>query len=176
LNWRNFVPCLRTRLRDQIHRSSLSKMFLFLLVDFKFENGFWRIERGLKGMRFRKEWGLISYLQKRSKLDYFHWDLIKKMKRKINGVLTPRFILKMVWVKLFTFVWKIGFFLSISPRHSSKHTILNIHLNMHILAISKVVCVHVSVLVSVYIIRVHCPLHHILDTFYGLFAKKLKVA
>ena len=27
-----------------------------------------------------------------------------------------------------------GFFLSISPRHSSKHTILNIHLNMHILA------------------------------------------
>jgi hypothetical protein len=37
-----------------------------------------------------------------------------------------------------------------------------------------VVCVHVSVLVSVYIIRVHCPLHHTLDTFYGLFAKKLK--
>jgi hypothetical protein len=64
------------------------------------------------------------------------------------------------------------FFLSISPRHSSKHTILNIHLNMHILAI--VVCVHVSVLVSVYIIRVHCPLHHTLDTFYGLFAKKIK--
>jgi hypothetical protein len=27
----------------------------------------------------------------------------------------------------------------------------------------------------VYIIRVHCPLHHTLDTFYGLFAKKLKV-
>jgi hypothetical protein len=26
------------------------------------------------------------------------------------------------------------FFLSINPRHSSKHTILNIHLNMHILA------------------------------------------
>ena len=50
------------------------------------------------------------------------------------------------------------FFLGISPRHSSKHTILNIHLNMHILAIlSKAVCVHVSVLVSVYIIRVHCP-------------------
>ena len=64
------------------------------------------------------------------------------------------------------------FFLSISPRHSSKHTILNIHLNMHILAI--VVCVYVSVLVSVYIIRVHCPLHHTLDTFYGLFAKKIK--
>ena len=39
LNWRNFVPCLRTRLRDQIHRSSLPKVFLFLLVDFKFENG-----------------------------------------------------------------------------------------------------------------------------------------
>jgi hypothetical protein len=38
-----------------------------------------------------------------------------------------------------------------------------------------VMCVHVSVLVSVYIIRVHCPLHHTLDTFYGLFAKKLKV-
>ena len=37
-------------------------------------------------------------------------------------------------------------------------------------------CVHVSVLVSVYIIRVHCPLHHILDTFYGLFAKKIKSA
>ena len=36
-------------------------------------------------------------------------------------------------------------------------------------------CVHVSVLVSVYIIRVHCPLHHTLDTFYGLFAKKLKL-
>ena len=35
-------------------------------------------------------------------------------------------------------------------------------------------CVHVSVLVSVYIIRVHCPLHHTLDTFYGLFAKKIK--
>jgi hypothetical protein len=34
--------------------------------------------------------------------------------------------------------------------------------------------VHVSVLVSVYIIRVHCPLHHTLDTFYGLFAKKIK--
>jgi hypothetical protein len=30
------------------------------------------------------------------------------------------------------------------------------------------------VLVSVYIIRVHCPLHHTLDPFYGLFAKKLK--
>ena len=37
------------------------------------------------------------------------------------------------------------------------------------------VCVRVSVLVSVYIIRVHCPLHHTLDTFYGLFAKKLKL-
>jgi hypothetical protein len=36
-------------------------------------------------------------------------------------------------------------------------------------------CVHVSVLVSVYIIRVHCPLHRTLDTFYGPFAKKLKV-
>ena len=35
-------------------------------------------------------------------------------------------------------------------------------------------CVHVSVLVSVYITRVHCPLHHTLDTFYGLFAKKIK--
>jgi hypothetical protein len=35
-----------------------------------------------------------------------------------------------------------------------------------------VMCVHVSVLVSVYIFRVHCPLHHTLDTFYGLFAKK----
>jgi hypothetical protein len=33
----------------------------------------------------------------------------------------------------------------------------------------------VSVLVSVYIIRVHCPLHHTLDTFYGLFAKKLQL-
>jgi hypothetical protein len=29
--------------------------------------------------------------------------------------------------------------------------------------------------VSVYIIRVHCPLHHTLDTFYGLFAKELKL-
>jgi hypothetical protein len=36
--------------------------------------------------------------------------------------------------------------------------------------------VHMSVLVSVYIIRVDCPLHHTLDTFYGLFAKKIKSA
>jgi hypothetical protein len=30
------------------------------------------------------------------------------------------------------------------------------------------------VLVLVYIIRVHCPLHYTLDTFYDLFAKELK--
>jgi hypothetical protein len=45
--------------------------------------------------------------------------------------------------------WKREFFLSFkSPKHTSK----NIY----------VMCVHVSVLVSVYIIRVHCPLHHAL--------------
>ena len=37
------------------------RWFLFLLVDFKFEKRFWRIEtRGLKGIRFSKKWGLIS--------------------------------------------------------------------------------------------------------------------
>jgi hypothetical protein len=56
------------------------------------------------------------------------------------------------------------FFLSINPKHTSKHAYSSY----------IVMCVHVSVLVSVYIIRVHCPLHHTLDTFYGLFAKKLK--
>ena len=84
LNWRNFVPCLRTRLRDQIHRSSLPKMFLFLLVDFKFENGILKNRKRPQGHEIRKLWGWISDLQKESKFDYFHWNLIKKMEKKIQ--------------------------------------------------------------------------------------------
>ena len=42
------------------------------------------------------------------------------------------------------------FFLSISPRHSSKHTILNIHLNMHILTIYGDVCACVGACVGVH--------------------------
>jgi len=106
----NFVPCLRTRLRDQIHRSSLSKMFLFLLVDFKFENGFWRIERGLKGMRLgNSEVELVNCKRSQSLIIFIEvW--LRKGKRKYNGILDPKVYLEKLWVKLFTFVWKIGFF------------------------------------------------------------------
>ena len=66
------IPCLRTLLRDQIHRSSLPKMFLFLLVDFKFEN--WKFfkneEKRPQGHKIGKKWGGISYFAKwKSKYD-----------------------------------------------------------------------------------------------------------
>lgn len=112
LNWRNFVPCLRTRLRDQIHRSSLPKMFLFLLVDFKFENwNFeeWEIEAS-RAWDFKKKWGLISYFEKKSSMINFHWNLIKKIKRKCKGVLTPIFSGKWFSSDVVQVFWKIDFF------------------------------------------------------------------
>ena len=144
-------------------------MFLFLLVDFKFENGVWRIERGLKGMRLGNCEVELVICKRGQSLIIFIEIWLRKWKRKYNGILDPKVYLEKVWVKLFTFVWKIGFFLSISPRHSSKHTILNIHLNMHILAIylkwSVCMCrclCRCTLLESIvlYIIG--------LDTFYGL--------
>jgi hypothetical protein len=57
------IPCLRTRLRDQIHRSSLPKMFLFLLVDFKFENWNLKNRKRPQGHEIMKLWGWISNLQ-----------------------------------------------------------------------------------------------------------------
>ena len=145
------IPCLRTRLRDQIHRSSLPKMFLFLLVDFKLKMGFWRIERGLKGMRLGNcEVELVICKRSQIWLSFIEIWLRKWKKGKFNGILIPRFIMKSVWVMLFIFFGK-WFFLSINPRHSSKHTILNIHLNMHILAISKCeVCACVGACVGVH--------------------------
>ena len=132
-------------------------------------------ERGLKGMRLGNCEVELVICKMWSKHDYFHWNLIKKMKKENTmGFWSQGLFRKWFEWSLFKFFGKL-IFLSMNPRHSSKHTILNIHLTMHILAISQVVCVHVSVLVSVYIIRVHCPCYIIgLDTFYGLFAKKLK--
>ena len=169
MNWRNFVPCLRTRLRDQIHRSSLSKKcFCFCWLILSLKIGIWRIERGLEGMRLGNCEVELVICKIWSKHDYFHWNLIKKMKKENSmGFWSQGLFWKWFEWSLFKFFEK-WFFLSIKPKHSSKHTILDTHLNMHILAISKVMCVYVSVLVSVYIIRVHCPLHHTLITCYGL--------
>jgi hypothetical protein len=105
----------------------------------------------------------------------FHWNLIKKKKRKIQWDFDPKVYFENDLSDVVHICLENWFFLSINPRHSSKaynpkHTSKHAYSSY----IPKVMCVHVSVLVSVYIIRVHCPLHHTLDTFYGLFAKKIK--
>ena len=116
------IPCLRTRLRDQIHRSSLPKMFFFcfcwLILSWKI--GIWRMrERGLKGIRlWNCEVWLVIFGKKRLSMINFHWNLIKKIKEKINGILIPRIIVKMIWVVLFKFFGKL-IFLSVNPKHSS---------------------------------------------------------
>jgi hypothetical protein len=46
-------------------------MFLFLLVDFRFENGILKNRKRPQGHEIEKKVGLISYLQKGSKYDYF---------------------------------------------------------------------------------------------------------
>ena len=144
-------PCLRTLLRDQIHRSSLPKNVLFLLVDFKFENGVWRIERGLKGMRLWKEWGWISHLQKKSNMIIFIEIWLRKWKRKIQWDFDPKVYCEKDLGEVCSYFLENWFFLSLKPKHTSKHTILNIHLNMHILAISKrEVCACVGACVGVH--------------------------
>jgi hypothetical protein len=48
-------------------------------------------------MRFRKEWGLISYLQKNGQsMIIFIEFLIKKIKGKFNGILDPKVYLEKI--------------------------------------------------------------------------------
>jgi hypothetical protein len=61
--------------------------------------------------------------------------LIKKMKGKIQWDFDPKVYLESDLSDVVHIYLKNDFSLSVNPRHSSKHSILNIHLNMHILAI-----------------------------------------
>ena len=106
-------PCLRTLLRDQIHRSSLPKnVFVFCRLILSLKMKFWRMRERKRPQRHKivKLWGWISYFAKESQsMINFHWDLIKKIKRKCKGVLTPIFFGKGFQVMLFKFFWKIDF-------------------------------------------------------------------
>ena len=60
--------------------------------------------------------------------------LFKKIKGKFHWDFDPKVSLENYLSDVIQVFFGKLIFLSVNPKHSSKHTILNIHLNMHILA------------------------------------------
>jgi hypothetical protein len=76
---------------------------------------FERIERGLEGMRLgNSEVGLVN-CKIWSKFDYFHWNLIKKMERKIQWDVGSQGLFGKALSEVVHICLKNWFFLSLKP-------------------------------------------------------------
>ena len=94
------TSCLHTLLRDQTPCSSLSKRFCEFILILILENGFKEKRERPQRLEKEKKKGEVGPIIKENSLsrNYFVFGyLIKKIKEKYNGVLTPRFIEKIVF-------------------------------------------------------------------------------